>query len=388
MPGLTLRKETGTLPVPALHAEPFAEAHQAGPRRGVDARRKDGYGSLRCLSGAKRNATSRKGSGHRRPAENEARKGAGMLRVFSAEEIHAALDYPRLIAALKAAFATARTESPVRQRYEVGPPGTPAHLLTMPAWRRGEVMGVKLVNVFPGNAALGRGAVHGIYVLFDGATGVPKAILDGDALTNRRTAAASALASRFLSRPDSRTLLVAGTGHLAFRLAAAHGTVRSLSRVLVWGRSAEKAVALAARLAAAGVPARPATDLSAAASEADIITCATTSTVPLVLGADVRAGTHVDLVGAFTPAMRESDDALIAKSAVYVDTRAGALAEAGDLLQPIAAGAFAADRVRADLYDLCAGRASGRGTAQEITVFKSVGAAIEDLAAAVLVAGD
>lgn len=312
---------------------------------------------------------------------------AGMLRVFSAEEIHAALPYPRLIAALEAAFAEARTESPVRQRYEVGPPGAPAHLLTMPAWQRGAVMGVKLVNVFPGNAAHGLGAVNGIYVLFDATTGVPKAILDGDALTNRRTAAASALASRFLSRADSATLLVVGTGHLAFYLAAAHCAVRPITRVLVWGRSAAKAAALAARLVASGLPASPAADLAGAAAQADIISCATTSTVPLVLGADVRDGTHVDLVGAFTPAMRESDDALVAASAVYVDTRAGALAEAGDLLQPIAAGAFAADRVRGDLYDLCAGRAAGRGDAQEITLFKSVGAAIEDLTAATLVAG-
>lgn len=309
-----------------------------------------------------------------------------MLRVFSAEEIHAALDYPGLIAALQAAFAEARTESPVRQAYEVGVPGSPSHLLTMPAWQRGKVMGVKLVNVFPTNAGLGIGAVNGIYVLFDGATGVPRAIMDGDAITNRRTAAASALASRFLSREDSRTLLVVGNGHLAAALAAGHCAVRPITRVLAWGRSAEKAAAFAEKLAGRGLPATPVADLAAASAEADIITCATTSTAPLVLGAHVRAGTHVDLVGAFTPAMRESDDALVAKADVYVDTRAGALREAGDLVQAEASGAWSATSLRGDLYDLCAGRVPGRTQAETITLFKSVGSAIEDLVAAELVA--
>lgn len=311
-----------------------------------------------------------------------------MLRVFSAEQVHAALGYRSLAAALQRAFAEARAEAPVRQSYEVGLPGVPAHLLTMPAWRRGDVIGVKLVNVFPSNAALGQGAVNGLFVLFDGATGAPRAIMDGDALTNRRTAAASALASQFLSRPDSRTLLVIGTGHLSAHLAAAHCAVRPIARVLVWGRAAQKAAAVAAALRAEGLPAEAAPDLAAATAAADIITCATTSTVPLVLGADVKPGTHVDLVGAFTRDMRESDDALVEKSAVYVDTRGGAFAEAGDLLQPMAAGRWSQDLLRGDLYDLCSGTAAGRGDGAEITLFKSVGTAIEDLVAAELAAAE
>lgn len=307
-----------------------------------------------------------------------------MVSVFDAEQIHAALGYRSLISALEKAFAEARTEAPVRQSYDVGVPGSPAYLLTMPAWQRGTVMGVKLVNVFPGNAALGIGAVNGIYVLFDGATGVPKAIMDSDALTNRRTAAASALASRFLSRPDSRTLLLIGTGHLSAHLAAAHCVVRPIERVLVWGRSAGKATALAAKLAGSGVPASAVDDIAAATAEADIIATATTSTVPLVRGARVKPGTHVDLVGAFTPAMRESDDELVARSSVYVDTRAGALAEAGDLLQAEAAGAWGREQLRGDLHDLCSGAVKGREREDEVTLFKSVGAAMEDLVAAEL----
>ncbi len=277
-----------------------------------------------------------------------------------------------------------QSEAPVRQAYEVGTGGVPAHLLTMPVWRRGDAIGVKLVNVFPTNAAIGLGAVHSLFVLFDGETGAPRAIIDGDSLTNRRTAASSALASTYLSRPDSSTLVVVGTGHLSRYLAAAHCSVRPITRVLIWGRSAEKAAAMAAGLRATGLAAEGVTDLSAAVGQADIIACATTSTVPLVLGADVKAGTHVDLVGAFTKTMRESDDALIAKSEVYVDTRAGAFAEAGDLLLPVAAGTFSLDKVRGDLFDLCSGKVAGRANAADITLFKSVGTAIEDLVAAEL----
>ena len=308
------------------------------------------------------------------------------MRVFNAEQIHAALDGLGLVDALERAFAEARVESPVRQSYEVGLPGAPAHLLTMPAWTRGSAIGVKLVNVFPTNAALGLGAVNGVFVLFDGATGAPQAIMDSDALTNRRTAAASALASRYLSRPDSHTLLVVGTGHLSAYLAAAHCRVRPITRVLVWGRTADKAAKVATHLAGWGLPATPVEDLAAATAAADIITTATTSTTPLVRGEHVRPGTHVDLVGAFTPAMRESDDALVAKSRVFVDTRAGALAEAGDLLQAVASGAWAVPSLCGDLYDLCSGTVKGRTGADEITLFKSVGTAMEDLVAAQLAA--
>ncbi|MGU3493753.1 ornithine cyclodeaminase family protein [Xanthobacteraceae bacterium A53D] len=308
------------------------------------------------------------------------------MRMFSAADIHARLDYAELAQALKQAFAQGLVEAPVRQAYAVGLPDAPAHMLTMPAWRRGAVMGVKIVNVVPGNSARGLGAVNGLYALFDGATGAPLAVMDSDALTNRRTAAASALASLYLSRPDSHTVLVVGTGHLAAHLAAAHAAVRPIDRVLVWGRSVERTTTFVDKLKAKGLPAEARPDLAGAVAEADIVTLATTSTAPLIRGADVRPGTHVDLVGAFTPAMRESDDDLIARAAIYVDTRAGALKEAGDLLQPMASGAWAAERLRGDLHDLCAGTVAGRADGQEITLFKSVGTALEDLVAAELVA--
>lgn len=310
-----------------------------------------------------------------------------MLRHFAADEVEAGLDYPRLIEALDDAFRRGGEPMPVRQTYDVGTADAPGHLLTMPAWDRGKTLGVKLVSVFPRNAARGIGAVSSLYVLLDGRTGQPTALVDGEALTNRRTAAASALASRYLSRRDSRTLLVVGTGHVASHLPEAHRAVRPIETVLVWGRTAERAAALAARLREKGFSATAVTDLSAAVAEADIVSCATTSQAPLVRGGDLRPGTHLDLVGAFTPAMRECDDVAVQRARVFVDTRAGALAEAGDLLQPIAAGTWSADRICGELHELAAGHCGGRGGDDEITMFKSVGAALEDLAAATLLAG-
>ncbi|MDE1570409.1 ornithine cyclodeaminase family protein [Aquabacter sediminis] len=308
-----------------------------------------------------------------------------MPRMFGAEEVEAALTYPRLVEALRAAFREEGEPMPVRQSYPVGTEAAPGHLLLMPAWKRGSAIGTKLVTVFPGNAARGLGSVASLYVLMDGETGQPRAIIEGDALTNRRTAAASALASSYLSRPDSRTLAIIGTGHVAAHLMEAHCAIRPIDRILVFGRNRERAAALVERARThLKVQAEVMSELDAMVGMADIVACGTTSVEPLVRGALVRPGTHVDLVGAFTPKMRESDDALIAHADIYVDTRAGALAEAGDLLQPIAAGAWSADRLKGDLHDLTAGRVPGRTDTAAITVFKSVGAALEDLVAAQL----
>ena len=309
-----------------------------------------------------------------------------MLRSYSAADVHAALAFPRLIEALREAFRRDGEPMPLRQAYEVGVDGAPARLLTMPAWVRGEALGVKLVTVFPQNAERGLGAVSSLYFLLDGQTGQPRAMIDGEALTNRRTAAASALASDYLSRPDSRTLLVVGTGHLAPHLVAAHCAIRPIETVLVWGRNSQRALALADALARQGINAAAAADLAEALPQADIVSCATTSTEPLIKGVLLRPGTHVDLVGAFRPQMRESDDDAVLRSRVFVDTYAGALAEAGDLLQPIAAGSWSADKICGDLHELTKGTKPGRLDRNDITLFKSVGAAIEDLTAASLLA--
>jgi ornithine cyclodeaminase len=308
---------------------------------------------------------------------------SALIPYYSAEQVHAALEYPALIERLKQAFAQGASV-PLRHAHKVSEHEN-ARLLLMPAWREGEALGVKIVTAFPGNAARGAATVAATYVLLDGSTGHPLALIDGEALTLRRTAAASALASSFLSRPESGTLLVVGTGKLAPYMAAAHAAVRQFARVLVWGRAADKARALAKSLAAQGQKAIAVSDLPQALAEADVVTCATTAALPIVHGVDVRPGTHVDLVGGFTPTMREADDELVAKASVFVDTYTGALAEGGDVVEPIRSGVLKRSDVRAELAELCRGEKKGRSGAAEVTLFKSVGTALEDLTAAQMV---
>jgi ornithine cyclodeaminase len=306
---------------------------------------------------------------------------AANLPYVSGADVHAALDYPALVDALRDAFVEGAT-APVRASHAVTDDGD--RLLLMPAWGGGG-LGVKIVTVFPRNRERGLASVAALYVLMDGATGHPRALIDGEALTLRRTGAASALASTYLSRPDAKRLVVVGTGALAPTMAAAHCAVRAIERVDVWGRDPARAERTTAGLRAEGLPAHAAADLDRALAQADIVTCATTATSPILHGDRIRPGTHVDLVGAFTPRMREADDALVQRASVFVDTFAGALKEAGDLVQPLESGAIARRHVRAELADLCAGRHPGRTRNDEITLFKSVGTALEDLCAARLV---
>jgi len=308
------------------------------------------------------------------------------MRFVSAAEIDDVLDFPALIAALREAFR-GDIETPTRHHHAIARPGGDSTLLLMPAWSgsAGGYMGVKIVSVVPGNAARGRPSVVGTYLLLDGDSGEPLALLEGAALTAWRTAAASALAASRLARPDARRMVMVGAGTLAPRLVAAHAAVRPIAEVAVWNRTPARAEALAAALAVPGLAVRAVEDLAGAIGTADLVSAATMSRVPLVAGASLRPGTHVDLVGAYNPEMREADDEALRRATVFVDTRAGALKEAGDIVQPIAAGILAAADIAGDLFDLCRGTVSGRRGPEEITLFKSVGTALEDLAAAVLV---
>lgn len=307
-----------------------------------------------------------------------------MIPYLDATQLAAALPYPVLIDALRDAFRTG-AEAPRRHVHTISP-ANDAVLLLMPVWQPERHTGVKMVTVAPRNAQLNLPTVHSIFMLFDSATGAPVCQMDGEELTLRRTAAASALASSYLSRPDSSRLLIVGTGSLAPYMAAAHCAVRPIRSVTVWGRSPDKAADMAdllrRQLDDAGIDVTIADDLETAVRNADIISCATTSTVPLVLGRLVQPGAHVDLVGGFRPNMREADDALVGAAEVFVDTYAGAMAEAGDLLQPMEAGCLSRDDIRAELADLCAGSHPGRTDASQVTLFKSVGTALEDLCAA------
>jgi len=307
-----------------------------------------------------------------------------MLRFYAADEVHAALDYVQLADALEAVFATG-AEVPVRHVHRLGARDS---LLLMPAWS-GAALGVKLVTVMPGNSARGVGTVQATYLLLDRATGEPRAVLDGEALTLRRTAATSALAARYLARDDAQNLLLVGAGRLAPYLACAHYALRStLRRVFVWARNPSRAQTVAQWLRDQGLPAQAVEQLEPAVREAHIISCATTATAPVVHGAWIEPGAHLDLVGGFTAAMREVDDAAAARSRIVVDTYAGALAEAGDLLSPLASGAIGRDSVVAELAELIRGERRGRTSDADVTLFKSVGTALEDLAAATLVVRD
>ncbi|MBV5262850.1 ornithine cyclodeaminase family protein [Pinisolibacter aquiterrae] len=297
-----------------------------------------------------------------------------------------------MVEALRAGFREAFV-TPVRHHHPMRRAGEDdAMLLLMPAWSdtsstmtEDAVMGVKIVSVVPGNATRGVASVIGAYVLMSGVTGAPLAVLDGTRLTLWRTAAASALAADYLARPDARRLTMVGAGSLSEHLIEAHAAIRPIEVVTIWNRSLAKAEALAARFAGRPFRVRATSDLEAAVRDADVVSAATMSSEPLVRGAWLAPGTHVDLVGGYTPTMREADDATIARARVHVDTRAGALKEAGDLTQPLASGVLTEAAVAGELAELCRGAVAGRASAEEITLFKSVGTALEDLVAARLV---
>jgi ornithine cyclodeaminase len=305
------------------------------------------------------------------------------MRMLDKTETAARLPWPALLDALRAIFREG-CEAPLRHHHPLPQKdAAEGSLLLMPAWQAHRFTGVKIVHVNPSNArSAGLQAVHSVYLLSDGETGQPLCLLDGGMLTDRRTAAASVLAAGYLARPDSRRLLLLGSGKVAHAMAEAYAARFPLSEIRIWSRRAESAVNLATTLAAAGLPARAVAAPDPAG--ADIISAATLSTTPLFDGMAVQPGTHVDLVGAFRPTMRESDSALVRRASLFVDTRAGALAEAGDVVQAIAEGAIEPNHIQADLFGLCRGDHPGRGSAAEITLFKSVGWAGEDLAAAVL----
>jgi len=314
------------------------------------------------------------------------------MRIVTSSDVDQALSFTGLVETLRQAFAAGAVQ-PVRHHHTIEQPGRAnPTLLLMPAWTDfsadpdGEgYIGVKIVTVAPDNNSIGKPAVMGQYLLLDGRTGEPLALIDGQRLTQWRTACASALASTYLSRRDASHLLVIGAGALAGFLARAHAAVRPIKSVTIWNRTRANAEKVADELNRNGLQASAVSDLDAALAAADIISSATISTDPLVKGEMIKPGAHIDLVGAFTPAMRESDDVAIRRATVFVDTLDGATKEGGDIVQPLKSGVLKPDDIAADLYALTRGKHAGRSGEQEITLFKSVGAAIEDLAAGIAV---
>ncbi|WP_332680895.1 ornithine cyclodeaminase family protein [Bosea sp. (in: a-proteobacteria)] len=309
------------------------------------------------------------------------------MRFFSAAEIDRLLTFPVLVDALAAAFR-GDIVTPTRHHHEIARPDAAGTLLLMPAWTGPEAasayLGTKVATVYPGNAAIGLPSVMGTYLLMDGVSGAPLAALDGTRLTLWRTAAASALAARALERPHAKRMLMVGAGALSPFLVKAHRSVGDFEDIAIWARRPEAAAEVVAALAAEGIEAHVAEDLEAAARQADLISCATLSREPIVQGRWLKRTAHLDLVGAFNLSMREADDEALQRAHVFIDTEA-ALHEGGDVAVAIKAGTYEASRVAGTLAGLCRGEHGTDAERDDVTLFKSVGTALEDLAAAMLV---
>ena len=309
------------------------------------------------------------------------------LTYFDADLVTARTPWPALIDAIRDAFRHGGV-SPIRHSHSIpcNDRDDDITLLLMPAWTGAGNFGVKLTTISPANAAFGQPTINGLYVLFSSKTGIPIALFDAGVLTARRTAAASAFASRCLSRTDSATLLMIGTGRLARQLIAAHCSVRPIEEVRIWGRTEEKARDLAKNVSQdIGVDCRVVPDIESSAPDADIISTATRSDTPLLCGCWVSPGTHIDLVGAYTPDMREADTALVNKAdRIFVDTMDGATSEAGELIQAAFDSDFTFEDITGDMYMLSSQEGDFRSHREEITVYKSVGTALQGLAAAQL----
>ena len=314
-----------------------------------------------------------------------------MLNI-SKEQLEENLDYPILIETLRKAFQE-KYIVPIRHHHNYQNPkeGVESTLLLMPAWQVGKYLGVKMVTVSPKNGKYNLPSIHGIYTLFDAAQGMPLAQINATTLTAQRTAAASALASSFLSKKNSKTLLMVGTGALAPELIRAHISVRPIETVYVWGRNLEKAKAVSNFITKylqvsekANFEVFPIENIEEGIEKADIISCATLSPTPLIFGKNLKAGQHLDLVGAYRPDMREADDEVILKSSVFIDTYDG-MHESGDIASPLKDGILKRENICGDLFQLCRGEKTGRKNNNEVTFFKSVGHALEDLAAAKLI---
>jgi alanine dehydrogenase len=307
------------------------------------------------------------------------------MLILNAEQVRARVSMPRLIDALREAFRTGCIVPP-RQIVQV-PGGGGRLFLSMPAFDASGAGAVKLATVFPDNADKGLPSIQAAIVVFS-ESGSPVAILDGTTVTKLRTGAASALASTYLSRADSAHLVVMGTGALAPYMALAHCAARPIRQVEVWGRSPERAKSTAAQirsLAGSGIEVHVVESVEKSVGEVDIVSCATNSATPVVLGRWLKPGAFVDLVGSFSPSRREADDEVVRRSRIFVDTFEGAMSEAGDILDPIGRGVIQKDKVEGELADLVGGRVAGRREDNEITMFKSVGTALEDLTAAQLI---
>ena len=308
------------------------------------------------------------------------------MKYFDMKAIQTALPYPLLVEALAQGLQQF-AQTPARSFFS--PNQDASCVMIMPAWRPHQMMGVKLVSVWPENNAKGESAVSAVYVVISCLDGRPLAVLDGTELTLRRTAAAAALAAKRLARENSETLAVLGTGSLSVPLVQAHTDTMRFKNVLVWGRQFHKAQRVVNQLKELGIEVRAMGDLEETLALSDVVAVATTATEPFLKADWVKPGTHISLVGAFTPQMAEAEPVLMARSQLFADCRASVLEKGGEVFQAIKQGLVLDSDIIADLAELTAqSDRNWRHDGQAITVFKSVGFALLDLIAAEVVMKD
>jgi ornithine cyclodeaminase len=305
------------------------------------------------------------------------------MNYFDSSAVRKALPYPQLIDALAHGLQLP-IEAPPRSFFT--PNDDASCVLIMPAWKTKEVFGVKLVSVWPSNKDIGSPTVSAVYVLLSCENGMPLAVIDGTELTLRRTAAAAALAASLLARKNSQTLAMLGTGALSVPLVQAHASVMQFKNILIWGRQKNKALSVVAELKNLGIESTYSEDLSATLNKADVVAAATTATEPFIISKWLKPGTHLGLIGAFTPQMAEAEPALMSKVQIFADNRSAVLEKGGEILQAIDQGIISPSSIEGELSELAsAPTRSWRNNDQAITVFKSVGFASLDLIAAELV---
>lgn len=308
------------------------------------------------------------------------------MKIISADEVHAALSYPGLVDALQETFAK-NFNQPPRQVFLLDDADNNDAFALLPAWND-NIIAVKAFTYFEGNAAPYE-RLYSKIMIFDRSHGEPLALVDGTTCTFWRTGGVSGLATRLLSREDSSTMLLLGTGNLSTYMIRANASVRPLEKIMIWGNpdglppmAEAQAVIDEVSAELPEIKFSVATDLEDACGEADIIVCATASPDILVKGAWIKEGTHLDLIGNHHADKRECDTEVITNGRVYADSYVNAFKEAGEILVPISEGVFSKEDVVAELAEMCSGKATLRTNDKEITVFKAIGQAVTDLVAA------
>jgi len=300
---------------------------------------------------------------------------------LSAETLGKHKKYIKIITEIKNSYKKS-FKVPPRVIHEIKNKINPGNLFIMPAWERDEYIGVKVSTSFPSNTKINKPSIHGRYILFSSKTGFVLSVIDGAELTAIRTVASAALATSILSKKNASSMLIVGTGKLAAKIPFFYGSVRNIKIYYVWGRNFSKAKELCRNFKNNKINAIPVKNIKEVSKKVDIISCVTPSKKSLVFGSYVSKGCHIDLVGAFNISMRESDDNLIKKGKVFFDNKEGGFKEAGDILIPLKKKLISKKHIKGDFYDLIQGKIKGRTSNDQVTIYKSVGDALQDYSVA------